>query len=1633
MFRLHRHKSDKSKEKIDFKFSQFQILQVPKGWDKLFVSIISVETGKTVAKSSKALVRNGKCLWTESLSESIWASPEDASKGIEDNLFKLVVSMGSARSGILGEASINLTTYISSKSPVPVSLPLKKSNQGTILQLKIHCLNPRATVRDEQWQEATSGLEENNADYDETDSKSDVSDISYAKSIGSSSSNHLGSGSQPREVGSRNTSFSASGSRHSSDSAEGFVDKSTFSPRHNFSGDLYSPTGIQDSSASQNSATHGAGPAEDLPRSNHSSFSSKFTAPVSNGQSQRQEMGNYSSNSLAMSSLRNVNSSKDLLETAEDTIEDLRAEAKMWERNARKVMLDLELLRKECTDQSRQRADLEMEFSAACTERDGFKKEIEQLKMLFEESKLKQTASEHSISQAEGITHIQKELESEIKFQKESNTNLAVQLEKTQESNIELVSILQELEETIEKQRLEIENLSTEKASGHGIEDANLSESDEKQKVEVNVQKLQESQTELQAMVHLLEKTLEDKDRELELERKRRNQMLLEVEAEWKSKLSTKGEEIIELESKLSDLLNTQGSNENRLSDGVDSDLTKEIEVLKEKFQELENECNELTEENLELIFKLKESKKDLRIGGDSFSSASSELQSTVSSPAYEPEVDVLRSQIHQLKEEMKNKDMLCDGVSSTQLEVQLVDLQNKITDMELQLHYSQDKACELEAQLHSSQLEMEEHVVEITALKQQLQSYQENQTSKGFQHNFLETKIERFESRNSMEMSELFSELYNQLQVTLTHVKRPWYKGSSHVSTEREIDHNDLVGSDSPNITTQKFQAEAILNNFNELNKLLEMKTFECGQVFQRIEAELRERNAGVTDALENLEQYDLKENAPHNPSQELENLKTKLEDKDADLSNDLLAKGTETEALEASLLLKEEEIEVLRHSQKEAEAQISDLRKEKLFLEEKLEVISRGSNITSKCLDDVRNDMVLLTSNLDSHVSANKMLERKSSELESGKRELEFHLLELEEENVQLSERLSGMEAQLRYLTDEKESGRLELENSKSLSADLRNEIIRLETEIEIQKGDLKKKFQDMQKRWFDAQEECEYLKRANPKLQATAESLIEECDSMQKLNGELRKQKLELHERCTHLEAELKESRNNFSDCCKKIEILELKFSSMLEDFTSKEKVLTSELDSLLQENKEHKEKLILEESLLSQMYMEKTGEVESLQREVAHLIEQISATHDEREQIASNAVLEVSTLRADKTKLENALQEAHAKVKSSEAKLQILQLESELKVQELISELTSYKQHQDVVMADHKKLQRLLDEVKSSEEKFRSTVSELELKLTASEYERQQVVEEISNLKIQLLKIGQLQDEIVTLKNSLNEVKFEKGKLESSLQLLSGDCEELKAEKILFVEKFSSMQKAVSELDDCKRSKIALEEKLLRLEGDLTAKEALCAQDAELKNELNRIKRANSQFQRKIQCLEGEKDEWLNRAQTLEEELNLKKEEKQHQSRSVRINSLEFESDNQVEQKSLEGQNEMKRNGGPENGRPSMKIGDDIKYQKEGDSKNLDHNGIAAKIQLLENELAEALEANNMYKAQLKKLLTDGQNGYANGSKKSTSVEAELKDIRERYFHMSLKFAEVEAQREELVMQIKTLKSGRRWFS
>ncbi|KAJ6428874.1 hypothetical protein OIU84_020510 [Salix udensis] len=1546
MFRLHKHKSDKFGDTLDFKFSSFQALQVPKGWDRLFVYIISVETGKTLSKSGKGLM---------TVSSSF------------------VVSMGSSRSGILGEATVSLGSYKNAETAVPVSLPLKKCNHGTILLVRIQCLTPRAKPREEQFEESGSYAEDVIAvDYSDTENKSDVSDSSIARSVGSSSSNHLDSGSGTGEH-SRELGLSASGSRYSFDSMEGSLD---YSLQNNLIG-TSNHVGRQDSTGSHNSSSYGGYSFNDSSRSNHSSFNS---APRSHLQNQR-ESPNQLPRTVASSPLRNVDSSKDLLEAAEVTIEELRAEARMWEQNARRLMIDLEKMQKDLSDRSMHCASLEMELSESHRECDGSRQKIEQLKIMLDESEAKQKTTEKLKFQAKGMENFQKEIEDELKFQKERNADLALQLKKTQESNIELVSILQELEDTIETQKIEISDLSKIQSKGQiagkyhleGMEGSSVehkldglpvgSESEDSRSLELDLQHLQDSQKNLESTIHLPERSLEDK--------------------------------IHAIESYLK-LLNPLDS-----QNGDDRDLIKEIEVLTQKMEELERDCSELTEENLELLLKLKESEKY----GASTSPSSNECLGNHSLFTSESEVRKLRSQICKLEEEMSKKEIISQQLSTDHLQIQCADLGKRCADLELQLQASKDKTLHLDFELSKYHARGERQEIEIATLQEQLKHYKGMETGVNVHPADICADVKLSESQATSEMDKTLTELQEHIQSCLANVKKQQCDPCFPINGECSSAFDKPVISNNTDLFNQKEKAKSILSSFVQLKDLFEAKS----ALFKNEVCQSEEVRAMVNpDELQNnLEAYDLGGNPLSNYGPQPESMQMESTPEMTALEKELLEKISGMEKLNS---LNEQEIDALRHSQMELETQISNLQNERW----------------QKCTK--------LSSDRDSQASAKEILERKLSELESGKLELEAHLSELEKENVQLSERICGLEAQLRYLTNDRESTSEELHNSESSNMSLREEIKRLESELEAQKVDARQKMQDMQERWLEAQEECRYLKVANPKLQTTAESLIEECSVLQKSNAELRKQKMQLHEHCTILEAELRDSEKYFANVSKEVEALEGKYILLQQEIASKEQALGIELDSLLQENKEYKEKLAMEENLLNQMHLEKTVEVENLQRDIAHLTEQISATHGEKERTASEAVIELSHLRSGRAMLVASLQELQGKLELSESNLCTLQMESEIKVLGLMQELAASKQNQEVLMADHEKLLELLEDVKSNEEKHKSSVKGLEIKLKASEYARQQVAEETSSLKIQLQKTSLLQDEILDLKRLLNEAKFENQKLEASSQMLSGDYEELKTEKILSTQKISDMQRAVSELEDCKRSKVALEEKLLRLEGDLTAREAIGAQDAELKNELARAKRANSEFQRKIRYLEEEKQECLKKAQALEEKLEQGKTSKQdqHDSSDASLPS------------------------GPESSDMNSSAPDELNISQvrvESNSNTGNAPGIGldslSKIQLLENELAEALEANDMYKAQLKSLLTEEYKDPLNAPKKLSdedivvkgdgcegkisSLQTELKDLQERYFDMSLKYAEVEAERAKLVLKLKTGSNGRRWFS
>lgn len=484
--------------------------------------------------------------------------------------------------------------------------------------------------------------------------------------------------------------------------------------------------GRQDSTSSQSSASYGSYHVYDSSTSNYSPYHSGKIP-----QNQKEDSGHIS-HGIATSPLQNSDSSNNFLEPEEVKTEELRAEAGMWERNARKLMVDIEHLRKEFKDQTKRQTNLGLELSSSQTECAHLKQEIKHLK---EEAANKQKDHEHMKLQALDKDSSQKELEAEIRFLRESNGNLALQLKKTQDSNLELVSVLQEMEETIEKQNLEIENLSIIKSKYANTEFKYNAKQKAIEEVRSSTEQVSKEKmvkcscdsdprsciehiiTDIHAVVqHEKKSNLELRLQELQKTemnsgccnpcfgqtpspdtRNRKIASEQDIKAQDSEELSSR-KPAVKVEMNLEAGLSRAHISQERLPDHDkrdNLDLINEIESLKEKVQDLEKDCNELTDENLELLCKLKESKKDLSGSGSFLDFLSNDSQE----------------------------------VGSGHLQIRFDVLESKCSNLELQLQGSEGKVCYLGNELQKKCAQIEQQECEIAALQQKLSGQREEET----------------------------------------------------------------------------------------------------------------------------------------------------------------------------------------------------------------------------------------------------------------------------------------------------------------------------------------------------------------------------------------------------------------------------------------------------------------------------------------------------------------------------------------------------------------------------------------------------------------------------------------------------------------------------------------------------------------------------------------------------------------------------------------------------------------------------------------------------------------------------------------------------------------------------------------
>ncbi|KAE8712873.1 protein LURP-one-related 4-like [Hibiscus syriacus] len=404
MFKSARWRSDRNKIKAVFKL-QFHATQVTQlNAQTLMISVVSGDGGKPITKLEKATVLDDNCRWDKPVYESVKFVREPKSGKINEKIYHFIVSSGSGKGGLVGEASIDFSAYAEAIKTSTVSLPLKNSNSKAILNVSIQRLQENADQRELEVIEVASIKSQDrslkahlsNSDADESIKDDTVEDVPFSKTPHNVEfhGNHRGSN------GLDNTSSS-------SDSSSGLN-----TPRE-------LGNGMRNDCINQDPPTY------------LSSMSNTSTAP------------------------KPTPVASTTIYRSDNEIERLKNELIALSRQVDVSDLELQTLRKQVVKECKRGQVLSREVVTLKEERDALKLLCEKLKS---SQKRMDDANVKSRMQFESGDPwvLAEEMRQELNYEKDVNSNLRLQLQKTQESNAELILAVQELEEILEAKNVEI-------------------------------------------------------------------------------------------------------------------------------------------------------------------------------------------------------------------------------------------------------------------------------------------------------------------------------------------------------------------------------------------------------------------------------------------------------------------------------------------------------------------------------------------------------------------------------------------------------------------------------------------------------------------------------------------------------------------------------------------------------------------------------------------------------------------------------------------------------------------------------------------------------------------------------------------------------------------------------------------------------------------------------------------------------------------------------------------------------------------------------------------------------------------------------------------------------------------------
>ncbi|KAL8207801.1 hypothetical protein R6Q57_007213 [Mikania cordata] len=403
MFKSARWRSDKSKIKIVFKL-QFHATQLATiVGDALTIALIPGDAGKPTARLEKTKVRDGSCYWEKPHFETVKFTRDQKTGKINEKIYRFVVATGSSIFGIIGEVFLDFSKYSEATKLSSLSLPLKNAKSSSVLHVSIQRVQDQREVNEsEVVNEDDKGLRApfSNDDIDgslQSDSIEDhgVLTDNISRDHGATSGSDI----------------TLSGS----DSSSGLDTPRQFEPKNTkLAHEASKPTIFEEHQKSSQ--------WDWLDGSVHE----------------------LSTDDSSIISLRETHLGEIIDEgSPDDVIKKLKGELVTLARQAEVSEMEIQTLRKQIVKESKKGQDLSKDIAALKEERNVLKEECEKMKV-------KVKVNSKLLMEEGDPWAIVNELRQELNYEKDLNSNLRLQLQKTQESNAELILAVRDLDEMLE-------------------------------------------------------------------------------------------------------------------------------------------------------------------------------------------------------------------------------------------------------------------------------------------------------------------------------------------------------------------------------------------------------------------------------------------------------------------------------------------------------------------------------------------------------------------------------------------------------------------------------------------------------------------------------------------------------------------------------------------------------------------------------------------------------------------------------------------------------------------------------------------------------------------------------------------------------------------------------------------------------------------------------------------------------------------------------------------------------------------------------------------------------------------------------------------------------------------------------